>query len=147
MWRRCQAVGPAGGADRQSPAAGPLASPAEPPPAGADPADAALYAALTRGLAMVVALGEAVDAGGNDCARIAAALGQVVDDHQQDIAAAMTRTGDAAMEAKVEAWMQAHAERLTPVLMKLAVTRRRCAADPAFAALVQRLDAAWLAPP
>ncbi len=113
----------------------------EPTPPAADagaPTDAEVEAMMGQAMAMFAAMGDAVDAAGSDCGKLAASLDATLDAHGEFLASAKRWKGNAAMDQKAEAWMQAHMDDVMPHVMKVATAGQTCTGQPAFDAVMKR---------
>lgn len=119
------------------------APPTEPEPAPADnrePTDAEVEAMMAQAMTMFIAMGDAVDAAGSDCGKIAAGLSATLDANREFLATAKQWKGNAAMDQKAEAWMQVHMNELMPHVMKVGTASQTCAGQPAFDAVMKRFE-------
>ena len=118
--------------------------PTEPaPPPAADtggPTDAEVEAMMAQAMTMFIAMGDAVDAAGSDCGKIAAGLSATLDANREFLATAKQWKGNTAMDQKAEAWMQVHMNELMPHVMKVGTASQTCAGQPAFDAVMKRFE-------
>lgn len=118
--------------------------PTEPaPPPAADtggPTDAEVEAMMGQAMAMFVAMGDAVDAAGSDCLKLAAGLNATLDANRAFLASAKQWKGNPAMDAKAEAWMKDHMDEFMPHAMKVGTAGQTCAGKPEFDAVMKRFE-------
>lgn len=130
-------------ANKPAEEAPPPAPPTEAAPPTADgpgPTDAEVEAMMGQAMTMFIAMGDAVDAGGSDCGKIAAGLNATLDANREFLTTAKQWKGNAAMDQKAEAWMQVHMNELMPHVMKVGNASQTCAGQPAFDAVMKRFD-------
>ncbi|MBL8624592.1 MAG: hypothetical protein JNK64_25005 [Myxococcales bacterium] len=116
--------------------------PAEPTPPPADarvPTDAEVEAVMRQAMAMFIAVGDAVDAAGSDCGKLAAGIDATIDANREFVAVSRTWKDNPAMDQKIEVWMQAHMDDVMPHVMKVSNAGQTCAGQPAFDAAMKRL--------
>jgi hypothetical protein len=119
------------------------APPTEPAPAPADnrePTDAEVEAMMGQAMAMFVAMGDAVDAAGSDCQKLAAGLNATLDANRAFLASAKQWKGNPAMDAKAEAWMKDHMDEFMPHAMKVGTAGQTCSGKPEFDAVMKRFE-------
>lgn len=142
---------PAGGsAAPADPAAGTMgsaagsAAPADPaagaPAAGGPaPTDAEFEAMMGKAVAMFKAMGDAADASGGDCGKLAGALEKVMADNKDFIEQAKKYKDNPDMDKKGEEWMKAHQDQVMGPMMKVAGAGQKCAGDAKFMAVMEKL--------
>lgn len=120
--------------NRPEPAA--QAAPRTPPP----PEDR-FEQMMRTAIAMFTAMGEAAEAGGKDCGKVAAGLERVLDRHAGFIADAKRLQREPALKQRSEAWMAEHKDEILAPLTKFTAVVQHCVADPAFTKVMARLSA------
>lgn len=125
-----------------APAPAPAATKPEPGSYASRPvADADVDALMGQAVAMFAAMGDAADQAGGDCGKLAAALEQIMGDHEAFIAEAKAWNGNAEMDRRGEEWMNSHQDEVMGPMMKVAGEGQKCASDPAFMAAMEKLSA------
>lgn len=113
---------------------------AEPRPVAQTMTDAEFEAIMARAMSMFDALGNAADAAGVDCGKLAAALTKVLDDHEDFLTRARTWKGDPAARQRSLAWFRAHMDDMMPPLIKVGQASYTCNSDARVVEAMQRLD-------
>lgn len=116
----------------------PAVDPAAPPPA-ATPSDAELEQMFADTLVFFEALGTAVDTNKADCAAMATAINGVLDQHEPLLRKAKTFEGNAEVDEKADAYMQAHEAQAKPAYQKLNGAQA-CENDAGVQAAFKRFD-------
>jgi len=122
---------------------------AEPPPAAAPPvadadastvSDAEFEGLMNKAIAMFNAMGAAADAAGDDCHTLSVGFNQVLDDNRAFIDDVNRWEGNAAMNARAEAWMKPRIDQMMPAMMKIGTATTKCASDAEFQTVMKRMD-------
>jgi hypothetical protein len=121
--------------------------PADPPPATdgartpkATPSDAELEKLFAASLDFFDALGSVISQNQNDCSAMAKALDQVFTQHQSLLDEARAYKGNAEVDARADAYMDAHKDRLSAATGKMGAGLQACANDPDVAEVMKRFD-------
>ncbi len=130
------APAPAPAAETAPPAAEPGASAGDAlPPL----TDAEFDARMNRLIDILAEASDAITAAGPDCRAAADGLATVTARHDPFLAEMKAREADADLEARINAWMNAHMDRLMKVAMPLAEASQRCDGEPRFHEAMARL--------
>jgi hypothetical protein len=114
--------------------------PSDPTPPPAKLSDAELDALMHDAVALFQALGVAAAAANGDCAKMAAAIDQVVADHADFMQRAHAIDDDPDTEDRGDAWMKAHEAEVKPVFTRFFDELTKCQGDPAVEAAVEKLS-------
>ncbi|MCE9572506.1 MAG: hypothetical protein K8W52_05065 [Deltaproteobacteria bacterium] len=123
------------------PAAPAPATPAASTPA-ADPArmsDEEFEGMMRDTVALFEAMGNAADASGGDCDKLAAGLDQALADHHAVVERARALKGNADIDKRADAWLSSHDEAVAPV-QKVAQAGQHCGDNAAFQAVMKKFD-------
>lgn len=113
--------------------------PATPPPA-ATPSDAELEGMFEQTLVFIEDLGAAVDSNQANCGAMATAITAAIDKHQPLLAKAKQLEGNQEVDAKADAYMDAHKDRVTAAMTKVQPGMEKCGGDPAVQAAMAKFD-------
>lgn len=141
-----------GGSSKPPAAAPPVANkPADPPPAAPAPPPAAaplptpsqseFDAMMLQAVAMFEAMGQAADAAGGDCGKLADGIDRVFDAHRDFITTAQRYKDNPEMDRMGEAWMKDHGDQVMPAMVKLGNASGPCMSDPRFVEVMKRMEA------
>lgn len=121
------------------------AAPPAPTPGPSDGAalppltDAEFDARMSRLIDILAEASDAITAAGTDCRAAADGLATVTARHDPFLAEMKAREADADLEARINAWMNDHMDRLMKVAMPLAEASQRCDGEPRFREALARL--------
>lgn len=138
------------GCSKPKPAATtPPPAPAEPvtdagtdpaPAPSATPTDAELDEMFGQTVVFLEDLGVAVDANQANCGAMATAITAALDKHQPLLAKAKQFEGNQDVDAKADAYMDAHKDRVMAATAKLQPGLEKCGGDPAVQAAMAKFD-------
>ncbi|MBL8624591.1 MAG: hypothetical protein JNK64_25000 [Myxococcales bacterium] len=113
--------------------------PATPPPA-ATPTDAELESMFEQTVVFLEELSVAVDANQASCGAMATAITAAIDKHQPLLMKAKQLEGNQEVDAKADAYMDAHKDRVEAATGKLRPGLEKCGGDPAVQAAMAKFD-------
>jgi|GEM_PF-5349073 len=104
------------------------------------PSEAELESMFERSLAFFEQLGTAIETNKNDCPQMAKALDQIFTDNMALLDEAKSYKGNTDVDAKADAYMEQHNDRLTAATTKMSNGMTACASDQAVQAVMRRFD-------
>lgn len=110
------------------------------PPPAATPTDAELEQMFEQTVVFLEDLGGAVDANQANCGAMAGAITAAIDKHQPLLAKAKQLEGNQEVDAKADAFMDAHKDRVEAATKKLQPGLEKCGGDPAVQAAMAKFD-------
>jgi len=116
----------------------PTTDPAAPP--SATPSDAELDVMFNETLTFMDALATAIDSNKSDCAAMAKGIDGVLDSHRALLTKAKSLEGNQEVDAKADAFMEAHKEEVGASTGRMMGGMQACGQDPAVQASMQRFD-------